>query len=99
VAEQYEEGLQKIFYRATSSKVGLSVSVKISRSTDEEHSTHILLSESIYNPGVYFFWYVFFEGTYLATFFEDAVSTISQVYSICKERVVVSRARGPNVVG
>ena len=88
MAEQYEPGRQRIFYRAANFATGLTVTVNLV-DPDLNNDTTIELDEvdmeSI--PGLYCFEYTFREGNYVAYFYEGGALKWSQAYSIRKNLV------------
>lgn len=81
MAEHYAPGLQKIFYRSTSGK---SVRVELYLSENNEKlEAEIPLTELILKfPGLYYFEYNFKAEVYLASFFENGIFKMSQVYYV-----------------
>ena len=103
MAEQYEPGLQRIFYRSTSFKTGLTVHVELDRSKFDVDTVSIPLEEISNKMGLYYFDYVFQEGVYLASFFENGVGRGTQVYNIRSSggfgSSLVRPYLGPSVIG
>lgn len=85
MAEIYLPGVNRIFYRATAFKEGLTVTVDL---LDPDLNNHIdiLLIEIKDVKGLYYFDYNFREGPYIAYFYENGEGIWSQAYSIRKER-------------
>lgn len=102
MAEQYEPGLQRIFYRSTSFKI-VNVRVELDRSKFDVATISIDLIEVPNKKGLYYFDYVFREGVYLASFFEKEIERGTQVYNIGSsdnsDRGLARPYRGPNVIG
>lgn len=101
MAERYAPGSQRIFYRAANFTTGLIVKVNLI-DPDLNNEITILLGEVDEErvPGLYYFDYIFYEGNYIAYFYEDGVLKWSQAYSI-RRNVSGSRSRpflGPNVI-
>ena len=85
MAERYEPGIQRIFYRAANFASGLIIRVSFV-CPDLIKSVGIILDEVdiIEFPGLYCFEFDFQEGNYVAYFYEGINLKASQAYSIRK---------------
>lgn len=86
MAEQYEPGIQRIFYRAANFATDLIVTVNLV-DPDLKNDVRIVLDEVDKEgiPGLYCFEHFFREGNYIAYFYEGDELKWSQAYSIRKE--------------
>jgi hypothetical protein len=97
MAEIYPPGKNRIFYRATSFKIGLTVTADII-DPDLCSDCSIALTEVVDVKGLYYFDYTFRVGPYIVYFYENGVETWSQAYSIRKDSKGFRASPGSNVI-
>lgn len=96
MAEIYPPGKNRIFYRATSFKIGLEVKADII-CPELCSDGVVILTEVTGVKGLYYFDYVFKVGPYIIYFYENGVERWSQAYSIRKDSKGF-RTPGDNVI-
>jgi len=103
MAEQYEPGTQKIFYRAWKFATGLTVTVQLIHfiGLDINKGDVISLYEVDVSqfPGLYCFDYPFLVGNYVAYFYENGIPSISQAYNIKETGQQLSQSGVDIIVG
>lgn len=97
MAEIYPPGINRIFYRATSFRIGLEIKANI---IDPNLCSDIwmILTEITNVKGLYYFDFNFSVGPYIIYFYENNIEKWSQAYSIRKESSGFRFSLGDNVI-
>jgi len=103
MAEQYEPGTRRIFYRAWKFATGLTVTVQlihfIGLDINKSAITPLYEVDVSQFPGLYCFEYHFLVGNYVAYFYENGIPSTSQAYSIKEMGQQLSQSGVDIIVG